>query len=163
VRRSDPERESIKGRNSTTRLPEPISEAEKARSAREEHDSPTGINLQAVQQNQGLLLRPMTALQVRKVAPWLLVLTAVDWEEQKKIEHQLELATRAAAHVSDETTIQRLRNYAEELRQKLFQMVRRPKVRARAYELWTQAGQPPGRDIEFWLEAERQIKDERER
>jgi hypothetical protein len=93
----------------------------------------------------------------------LLVVTAVDSEEQKKIEHQIELATRAAAHLSDETTVRRLRKYAEELRQKLFQMVRRPKIRARAYELWTQAGQPPGRDIEFWLEAERQIKDERER
>ncbi|UPK38660.1 DUF2934 domain-containing protein [Bradyrhizobium sp. 186] len=26
--------------------------------------------------------------------------------------------------------------------------------RARAYELWGQAGRPAGRDLEFWLEAE---------
>ena len=41
-------------------------------------------------------------------------------------------------------------------------MMRRGKVRARAYELWEQAGRPAGRELEFWLEAERQIEDERE-
>jgi hypothetical protein len=91
-----------------------------------------------------------------------LVVAVVDLEEQRKLEHQLELATRATAYVSDETTVQRLKKYADELKQKLFQMVRRPRVRARAYELWEQAGQPLNRDLEFWLEAERQIKEERE-
>ena len=38
-------------------------------------------------------------------------------------------------------------------------MVRRPKVRSRAYELWEEGGRPPSQDIEFWLEAERQIKE----
>ena len=83
-------------------------------------------------------------------------------EEQKKIEHQLELATRAAAYISDETTANRLRKFAHGLKQKLLEMVRRPKVRARAYELWEQAGRPPERDLEFWLEAEKQFKEERE-
>jgi hypothetical protein len=82
-------------------------------------------------------------------------------DEQKKIEHQIELATRAATLFRDETVVQRLRNFADELRQRLVQMMRRPKVRARAYELWQQAGQPPDRDLEFWLEAERQIEEER--
>jgi Protein of unknown function (DUF2934) len=86
---------------------------------------------------------------------------AVDLEERKKIEHQLELATRATAYVSDETTVRRLKNFAEELKQKLFRMMRRLQVRARAYELWEQAGRPAGRDLEFWLEAERQVEDER--
>ncbi|MCK1383635.1 DUF2934 domain-containing protein [Bradyrhizobium sp. 21] len=83
-------------------------------------------------------------------------------DEQKKIEHQIELATRAAALVKDETTVQRFRTFAEELKQKLFRMMRRGKVRARAYELWEQAGRPADRDQEFWLEAERQIEEERE-
>jgi hypothetical protein len=60
----------------------------------------------------------------------------------------------------DETVVQRLRNFAEELRQKLTKMMRRPKVRARAYQLWEQAGHPSGQDVEFWLEAERQIEEE---
>ena len=86
--------------------------------------------------------------------------TAVD--EQKKIEHQIELATRAAALVKDETTGQRFRSFAEELTRKLRRMMRRGQVRARAYELWEQAGRPTGRELEFWLEAERQLEDERE-
>lgn len=83
-------------------------------------------------------------------------------DEQQKIEHQIELATRAAALVKDETTVQRFRSFAEELKRKLCRIMRRGKVRARAYELWEQAGQPTGRDLDFWLEAERQIEDEHE-
>ena len=83
-------------------------------------------------------------------------------DEQQKIEHQIELATRAAALVKDETTGQRFRNFAEELKQKLLRLMRRGKVRARAYELWEQAGHPIDRDLEFWLEAERQMEEERE-
>jgi Protein of unknown function (DUF2934) len=30
-------------------------------------------------------------------------------------------------------------------------------VRERAYELWQEAGQPKGRDVEFWVEARRQV------
>lgn len=83
-------------------------------------------------------------------------------DEQKKIEHQIELATRAAALVKDETTGQRFRSFAEELTRKLRRMMRRGQVRARAYELWEQAGRPTGRELEFWLEAERQLEEERE-
>lgn len=80
-------------------------------------------------------------------------------DEKEKIEHQLELATRVAATVKDESTVQRLRNFADQLRQKLHRMRRRPRVRARAYELWEEAGRPSGRDLDFWLEAERQVKE----
>lgn len=86
--------------------------------------------------------------------------SAVD--EQRKIEHQIEFATRAAALVKDETTGQRFRSFAEEMKRKLRRMMRRGQVRARAYELWEQAGRPTDRDLEFWLEAERQIEEERE-
>jgi hypothetical protein len=77
--------------------------------------------------------------------------------EREKIEHQIELATRVAASVNDETTVQRFRSFADDLRHKLWQLMRRPQIRARAYELWEEAGRPAGRDFEFWLEAERQI------
>lgn len=83
-------------------------------------------------------------------------------DEQQKIEHQIKLATRAASLVKDETTVQRFRSFAEEMSRKLLRMMRRGKVRARAYELWEQAGRPADRDLDFWLEAERQIEDERE-
>ncbi|RXH24255.1 MULTISPECIES: DUF2934 domain-containing protein [Bradyrhizobium] len=83
-------------------------------------------------------------------------------DEQKKIEHQIELATRAAALVKDETTGHRFRSFADELKRKLRRMMGRGQVRARAYELWEQAGRPAGQDLEFWFEAERQIEEERE-
>ncbi|WP_407187782.1 DUF2934 domain-containing protein [Bradyrhizobium centrosematis] len=83
-------------------------------------------------------------------------------DEQKKLEHQIELATRAAALVKDESTVQRFRSFADELTRKLRRMMRRGQVRARAYELWEQAGRPAGRELDFWLEAERQIEGERE-
>ena len=34
-------------------------------------------------------------------------------------------------------------------------------IRARAHQLWEQAGKPDGSDQQFWLEAERQLKKER--
>jgi hypothetical protein len=34
-------------------------------------------------------------------------------------------------------------------------------IEHRAYQLWEDAGQPKGRDQEFYLEAERQLKEER--
>ncbi|WP_145831482.1 DUF2934 domain-containing protein [Bradyrhizobium huanghuaihaiense] len=83
-------------------------------------------------------------------------------DEQQKIERQIEFATRAAALVKDETAGQRFRSFAEELKRKLFRMMRRGEVRARAYELWEQAGRPTDRDLDFWLEAEREIEAERE-
>jgi hypothetical protein len=82
--------------------------------------------------------------------------------ERERIEHQLELATRVAGTIKDETTLQRLRSFADELRQKLRRMMRRPQIRARAYELWEDAGRPAGRDVEFWLEAERQVEERRD-
>jgi len=35
-------------------------------------------------------------------------------------------------------------------------------IAVRAYELYAASGSPHGRDVEFWLEAERQLKGERE-
>ena len=96
----------------------------------------------------------------RALATFPTAVSAVD--EQKKIEHQIELATRAAALVKDETTGQRFRSFAEELKRKLRRMMGRGQVRARAYELWEQAGRPSDRELEFWLEAERQVEEERE-
>jgi len=36
------------------------------------------------------------------------------------------------------------------------------KVRDRAYQLWDRAGQPEGRDQEFWFDAERELAEEDE-
>lgn len=36
------------------------------------------------------------------------------------------------------------------------------KIRDRAYQLWVDAGQPEGREQEFWYEAERELAEEHE-
>ena len=42
------------------------------------------------------------------------------------------------------------------------QTMNQEKVRDRAYQLWDRAGQPEGRDQEFWFDAERELADEDE-
>ena len=70
--------------------------------------------------------------------------------------------SRIASNITDQTTIERLKGWVEELRQKLRQRLdaRRTKqeISARARELWEQNGCPAGRDLEFWLQAESEIK-----
>jgi hypothetical protein len=79
-------------------------------------------------------------------------------DDRKKLEHQIALATRTAAYTGDEDTASRLRQFADQLRRKLFpSSSRRSQITARAYQLWEQAGRPAGGDLEFWLQAEREI------
>jgi hypothetical protein len=83
--------------------------------------------------------------------------------DPRKLQHQVELAERAASVVSDQNTAQRLRAFAEDarkiLQRQLTAMRRKREVRARAYELWDQAGRPSGRDQEFWFRAEDELQD----
>jgi hypothetical protein len=85
--------------------------------------------------------------------------------DPRKLEHQIELAERAASIVKDEPTAQRFIAFARQLRQMLQGALvvrrRRHEIRARAYELWEKAAKPSGRDVEFWLEAERQLENEK--
>lgn len=37
----------------------------------------------------------------------------------------------------------------------------RETIRQRAHELWERAGKPEGKDDQFWLDAERQLEEER--
>jgi hypothetical protein len=84
-------------------------------------------------------------------------------EDPSELERELERAKRLAAGVTDQTTYQRLKAFVEELRQRLQQRLaaRRSKeeIRTRARELWEQNGRPVGRDVEFWLQAERELQE----
>jgi hypothetical protein len=42
------------------------------------------------------------------------------------------------------------------------QTIDQQKVRDRAFQLWDRAGQPEGRDHEFWFDAERELAEEDE-
>jgi hypothetical protein len=69
-------------------------------------------------------------------------------DDRKKLEHQIELATRVAACTADESIANRLRRFADQLRQRLFPSSQRNQITARAYELWEQAGRPAGKDLD---------------
>ena len=84
-------------------------------------------------------------------------------DDPRELERKIEQAARLAARVNDPTTVERLRAWIEDLKQKLRQRLeaRRTKqaISARAHELWEQNGRPSGRDLEFWLQAESEISE----
>lgn len=87
----------------------------------------------------------------------------MDSDDPRELERQIERATRIASSVTDQTTVQRLRAFAEDLRQRLQSVIdaRRTKqqVRIRAREIWEQNGRPMDRDVEFWLRAEAELNE----
>ena len=84
-------------------------------------------------------------------------------DDPRELERQIEQATRIASRVTDQTTVERLRAWIEDLKQGLRQRgeARRIKqeITIRAREIWEQNGCPSGRDLEFWLQAESEISE----
>jgi predicted RNA-binding Zn ribbon-like protein len=84
-------------------------------------------------------------------------------EDPRRIERQIEQASRIASRLNDPTTVERLTAWAQALRERLRRILdsRRTKqeIRTRAHELWEQNGRPVGRDLEFWIQAEKEVKE----
>ena len=84
-------------------------------------------------------------------------------EDPRELERRIAQASRLAFRITDDTTLGRLQGLVEELRGKLKSLRSRRRsqdeIRARARILWEQNGQPEGRDLEFWLQAESEIND----
>ena len=82
-------------------------------------------------------------------------------EDPRELERKIEQARRIASTITDQTTLERLRAWVDELklglRQRLAARRAKEEIKARARELWEQNGQPTGRDLEFWLQAEAEI------
>jgi Protein of unknown function (DUF2934) len=82
-----------------------------------------------------------------------------DSDDPLELERKIAQANRISSRITDQTTYERLRAWVEELRQRLGQRLAarrmREEIRARAHELWEQNGRSSGRDLEFWLQAER--------
>ena len=85
--------------------------------------------------------------------------------EARELERQIEQAARIASRVSDPTTVERLRAWIEDLKQMLRQRREgrriKQEVTVRAREIWEQQGRPSGRDLEFWLQAESEISEQK--
>ena len=84
-------------------------------------------------------------------------------EDLGDLERKIEQATRIASHINDQTTVERLKAWIQDLRQRRQQRLeaRRTKQRitARAREIWEENGYPADRDVEFWLQAESEISE----
>ena len=84
-------------------------------------------------------------------------------DDPRELQRQLELATRIASGVTDQTTVERLRAWIEDLKQNLRHRLEARRIRhetgTRARELWEQNGRPSGRDVEFWLQAESEVNE----
>ena len=84
-------------------------------------------------------------------------------EDPRELERKIEQAARIASRVSDQTTIERLMAWIEDLKQRLRQRREakhiKQEIRARARQIWEQNGCPADRDVEFWLQAESEISE----
>ncbi|MCK1719914.1 DUF2934 domain-containing protein [Bradyrhizobium sp. 141] len=77
--------------------------------------------------------------------------------ELLRLQHQVDLASRAIARIGDRTTVRNLESFAKEIKGKLDELqavALHEEIRRRAFGLWQEAGRPEGRDLEFWLRAE---------
>jgi Protein of unknown function (DUF2934) len=63
--------------------------------------------------------------------------------------------------IGDQETVQRILELTAKLRRRA-RAIARPtenRIRRRARTLWEESGRPPGRDLEFWLQAEREFQE----
>jgi hypothetical protein len=83
-------------------------------------------------------------------------------DDPRRLETEIERAKRLAVGIGDRTTSERLWDFVEQLKQRLQnrRAARRSKdeIRVRAREIWEQHGRPSGRDVEFWLQAEAELR-----
>ena len=82
-------------------------------------------------------------------------------EDPRELERKIDQATRIASGIDDPTTVNRLRAWIAELKQRLRTRLEarrsKQKIGLRAWEIWERNGRPAGRDLEFWLQAESEI------
>jgi hypothetical protein len=63
--------------------------------------------------------------------------------------------------IDDQETVQRILELSTKLKRRA-RVIARPtenRIRRRARQLWEESGRPSGRDLEFWLEAEREFRE----
>ena len=66
-----------------------------------------------------------------------------------------------ARWISDRDTVHRILALAGELKQRALALAKpdEEKIRKRAREMWEENSRPIGRDVEFWLQAEREFRE----
>jgi hypothetical protein len=80
-----------------------------------------------------------------------------------ELRQQAERYRRLRRQISDPRTVHAICELAGEFETTAAELEKRHHVRERAREIWIERGRPEGRDVENWLEAERELAGEGQR
>ena len=85
-------------------------------------------------------------------------------DQKQLVAHLIEKARKYqnyARWVGDRQTVKSILALTAELRNRARALAHPDEgnIRNRAWEIWVENGKPPGRDLEFWLQAEREFRD----
>jgi Protein of unknown function (DUF2934) len=85
-------------------------------------------------------------------------------DQKQLVAHLIEKARKYRSYagwVGDRQTVRSILALAAELRDRARALAHpdEGKIRNRAREIWEENGKPAGRDLEFWLQAEREFQD----
>jgi hypothetical protein len=75
-----------------------------------------------------------------------------------ELRQRAERYRRLRRQISDPAAVQAISDLAGEFEMTAADLEKRHHVRERAHELWILQGRPEGRDVEFWLAAERELE-----
>jgi hypothetical protein len=75
----------------------------------------------------------------------------------RELRERAERFLRLRRWIVDPAAVRAIREVATELEMTAEELERRQIISKRAHEIWIQHGRPEGRDVEFWLAAEREV------
>jgi hypothetical protein len=77
-----------------------------------------------------------------------------------ELRQQAERYRRLKRQIGDVAAVKAICELAEEAEMTAAELEKRHFTGERAHEIWIQHGRPAGRDVEFWLAAERELEGE---
>jgi hypothetical protein len=79
----------------------------------------------------------------------------------RELRQRAERHRRLKRQISDPTAVRAICDLAGELETTAAGLEQQHLIRERAHEIWIERGRPEGRDVEFWLAAERELEGKR--
>ncbi len=80
-----------------------------------------------------------------------------------ELRQRAERYRRLTRQISDPAAVQAICELAGEFEITAEELERRQRISERAHDIWIERGCPDGRDVEFWLAAERELNSKPER
>jgi hypothetical protein len=77
-----------------------------------------------------------------------------------ELRQRAERYRRLKNQIIDPATVQAITDLTDEFEMTAAELEKRHHTRERAHAIWIEQGHPEGRDVEFWLAAERELADE---